>query len=370
MRRRRADIFERELDARDPLACDNRAVALVAPRQPQSVILVTPGNLFLESALRSMPGVQLTVARSWPAEVDRDTILVGHQTPLAGVTNTRKLFVIQPVDDSVLGQLGPPLGDTLVVSQSSSSLLMSHVQLQNVPVPGVRQLAVGDEYQVLAEAPGGVPVFAARTNSDGKVLVWNLSVDEGELPLRTAFPILMSNAIQWFQGEAGPWLRAYAAGTSASIAAAETSPVSSHPTGDPASWRRPEQTSTTATLPPHPTSAASCFLVRPDGTRRPLSSASGPWSIGPLDQCGVWRIERSVPTQERLPTGELPRENLAEVACNLASASESDIRVQLPTNPPVTTAGLPGWPLWCYLTLIGLVLTVIEWFLYQRRWIG
>jgi hypothetical protein len=65
-----------------------------------------------------------------------------------------------------------------------------------------------------------------------------------------------------------------------------------------------------------------------------------------------------------------PRATLAKIACNLASPSESDVRVDAADIQAATTTSWGGWPLWTYLTLIALLLTAIEWFLYQRRWIG
>ena len=359
-----------QLELHDALACDNRAVALVPACTPQAVTLVTPGNVFLESALRSIPGVELTVTHSWPQEVSPGTILIGHKTAPSDAAATRQLFVIEPPDDDSLGQFGEPLGDTLVVAQSSSSVLMSHVQLQNVPVPGVRQLRLSDDYQVLAEAPGGVPVFAARTRSEGKTLIWNASLDEGELPLRTAFPILMSNAIQWFQGNPGRWLEAYPTGAQVTIAA--PAPETRSASEGLGSTPRTDPGPTGARDSParQPSSATRCMLVRPDGQTQPLTSTATDWSIGPLDQSGIWRIERDDPAAGRSQAGPPSGVTLAEIACNLACPPESDLRVDATAEHAVTIGGPGGWPLWCYFTLVGLALTAIEWFLYQRRWIG
>ena len=64
---------------------------------------------------------------------------------------------------------------------------------------------------------------------------------------------------------------------------------------------------------------------------------------------------------------------MQEIACNLASRSESDIR------PPATllaktkeslAAGFGGRPIWFYLITVAFVLTALEWGLYQRRTIS
>jgi hypothetical protein len=63
-----------------------------------------------------------------------------------------------------------------------------------------------------------------------------------------------------------------------------------------------------------------------------------------------------------------------ELACNLASKTESDLRVPeglLKKEAPAALAAL--WfarPIWFYLIGVAWLLTFAEWFLYQRRWIS
>ena len=340
-----------ELNAADALACDNRAVALVPARAPQPVTLITPGNLFLESALRSLPAVELTVTGQWPRELQPESIVICHKSPLAPGNRPRNLLVVDPQDGGELWQRGDPLGDTLIVEQSAASALMSHVQILHLPISGVRQMQLGDDYQVLAKAPGDVPVLAARSDAQGKILIWNATLDEGDLPLRTAFPILISNAIQWFAGDPGSWREAYATGTAATVTADVTRNASAQPA--------------VAT-----DVGADYHLVRPDGSTTPLARPAPDWTIGPLDQAGVWRVERHIAAAVDADAGAGTRVTVAEVACNLASRSESDVRVAPSAIRDVAGPGSGGWPLWILLTLLGLLLSATEWFLYQRRWVG
>ncbi len=339
-----------ELDPQDALACDNRAVALVPDSRPQPVTLVTPGNLFLESALRSMPAVELTVTNAIPAQVAENAILICHKVTPETDRLPARLFLIDPREVGDLGTMGNTLEPTLIVRQVSSPTLMSHLELQQVLVFGVRQLELTDGFEVLAEVPGGVPVFAATSQPAQKRLIWNGSLDQGEFPLRTAFPILLSNAIRWFQGDPAPWQEAYSTGSHATIrrdASAIVARAADPETGSPDDFR----------------------VVLPDGQIRALAGDTESWTMGPLDQCGVWRIEA-----KREATSGSAREDqsavvLAEVACNLASPSESELRVTAPVGRSLPTAGPGGWPPWFYLTLLGLVWTAGEWYLYQRRWI-
>src|SRR5262249_58310075 len=92
-------------------------------------------------------------------------------------------------------------------------------------------------------------------------------------------------------------------------------------------------------------------------------------TIGPLDKCGVWSVAPAGP-DGKLGTDTPP---VLEIACNLASRPESDLR------PPETleakpdealTTGVFGKPVWFYLLAVAWVLTAVEWYLYQRRWVS
>jgi hypothetical protein len=63
-----------------------------------------------------------------------------------------------------------------------------------------------------------------------------------------------------------------------------------------------------------------------------------------------------------------------EVACNLTSAAESDLRppegLPAPAAEGGAAASLLGRPVWFYLIFVAWALAATEWYLYQRRWIS
>ena len=90
------------------------------------------------------------------------------------------------------------------------------------------------------------------------------------------------------------------------------------------------------------------------------------WSVVTIDQSEsaskVGDGTRSVPA------------TVVELACNLANRTESDLRVPEPLmklQQPTVLAG--GWftrPIWFYLVGLAWLVAVVEWFLYQRRYIS
>ena len=102
-------------------------------------------------------------------------------------------------------------------------------------------------------------------------------------------------------------------------------------------------------------------LLSPDGKSRPLPTGADRVGIGPLDRCGIWKI-----------AVEKDGEAVAEVACNLANRRESDLRpaYSAVAEEPGALAGRLTKPAWHYLAVLALGLILLEWYLFQRRWIG
>jgi hypothetical protein len=237
------------------------------------------------------------------------------------------VFVIDPAGESDLWELGDPLENPIVTKQDRDSLLMTHVRLDNVLMPQARKLTFRNHAHILAGAVTNDPVYASLERPEGKVLVLSVNIDQGDLPLRTAFPILMTNALGWFSGAAGELREALATGAVTEV-----------------------------TLP---------------GAPRALPAGLAQAVVGPFDHCGVWTIAPALVGQKQPKPAESPA---LEIACNLGNRGETDLRpsdaVLALVQPEAVTAGLMTRPLWYYLVLLAWLLAGLEWYLYQRRWIS
>jgi hypothetical protein len=318
----------------DALAADNTAVALLPKREYQTVLLVAAEpNLFLEKVLEANPLVKLTVVRKPLAALPSGAVAVYHRT-VPNPLPAGNLLVIDPANGCDLWQVGDKLQNPLVTQQDKDSPLMAHVRLDNVLMPEAKKLTFPADRKphVLAAALTGDPLYCAWERPEGKVLLLTVNLDQGDLPLRTAFPILASNALAWFAGGRGELREALATGA--------TTEVTLPATGGP-------------------------FLLRaPDGQTRKLPADVAKATVGPLDKVGVWAVVPDGP--DAAP--------VQEIACNLASAAESDLRppegLPAPTTEGSSVAGLLSRPLWFYLIALAWALAAAEWYLYQRRWIS
>ncbi len=332
----------------DALATDNQAIALLPQRTERKITLVSEGNLFLRKVLEVNPLVRLNVTSILPSTYETDVLYVFHKQVPATMPQVSAL-VIDPTESTNLWQVGEKLENPIVTKQDSDSPLMRHVRLDNVLLPEARQLTPAKKAQALVTALSGDPLYFAMDESGGKVLVLTVNLDEGDLTFRTAFPIMVTNALAWFAGQSGELRESVATGAVADVAL--------------------------------PTSAGPMEALSPSGKRFPLPLGVASAAVGPLNECGVWKVQNLL-TETSLPGGSASKQNneshvskpIAELACNLASRAESDLRVpeKLLAAAPQTAAA-SGWfvrPIWFYLVAAAWLLATVEWFLYQRRWIS
>jgi hypothetical protein len=343
----------------DALAADNSAWAVLPRREVQPVLLVTEGNLFLQKVFESNPLVRLTIVKEPPAAIPAGTVVVYHRV-VPKTIPPGSVFVIDPAESSDLWTTGDVLQNPIVTQQDKDSPVMAHVRLDNVLMPKARKLTPleAEQAHVLAASVATDPLFLSIERPNGKVLVLTVNLDEGDLPLRTAFPISVANALHWFAGNKNDLRESLSTGSLASATSADFA----------------------ASL-----NGRSLTLRSPGGRLKPLPANFEKLTLGPLDECGVWSLVPVVPTSEQpaaAPSADERSEGngraaaprsaaLMDFACNLASPAESDIRppAELLDRPAPATmrAGLGAHPAWFWLLLAGLILTSVEWCLYQRR---
>jgi hypothetical protein len=323
------------LDRDDALRSDNIARAILPRRERQPVILVSEGNVFLQRVFEANPLVDLTMTSEPPAEVPPHTVVVYHRQ-VPNPIPPGKVLVIQPENSTDAWELADTLDNPIVAGQDKDSPLLAHVRLDNVLMPEARRLVPAGDPQRLVQTITDDPIYLAYDDPNRKMLVLTVNLNRGDLPLRTAFPILMSNALSWFAGTRGELRESLATGAVSVVQ-----------------------------LPEALQSADELVLQAPGGESRPLPVHAGGVTVGPLDRCGIWRITR--PSEDVTQPGPS-----VELACNLANRQASDLRGP---DPPVekssiAQAGFGSRPLWIYLLAAAWLLIGTEWFLYQRRWIS
>ena len=329
------------------LTADDAARAVLPARDRVPVVLVTPGNLFLQQVFAANPLVDLFVESSVPAEVPTGAVLVLHQIVPAELP-PGPVFVVDPRGDCELFTVGDEIAAPSVkaTAEAEGSPLLANVRLDRIEIPKARVVtpAADADATPLAETADGSPLLFTARRPAGKALVLAVDFDATDLPLRTAFPILAVNALTWFTDAAGELRPAAATGEVVTV------PL---PAGaDSAAWS----------------------VVPPSGVADPLPAGLSEVTLGPLADAGLWHVapvrppesdpQAAFPNAAGWPDGTIP------VAVNLTDPDESDTRLAAARSESGDPAGAAGGrPWWFWLTAAALALVAAEWWLYQRRFI-
>lgn len=314
-----------QLQVEDDLESDNTALALLPAPKKFAVLLVSPGNLFLEKALRTDPDVALEVRtpdKYQGGMGNADVVVLDSATPQA-VGPGRFIFVNTVPPDVPVDLLGTTETPG-VVDWDRSHPVMRHVELSRIALQSAMRLRPLAPGRALVDSLSGPLVFALD-EPGRKALVMGFDLFKADLPLRVAFPLMMSNALRWLHpgGLEHQSLQA-AAGEPLSI------PV------------------------PHGVDAVD--VNTPSGKRLPGRLANGVASFADTGEIGVYTVG----------TGK----GDVQVAVNLANAEESSIAPQpLPASPPsVEPAPAPmPYEVWWIFAGLALALLVIEGALWWRR---
>lgn len=385
-----------KLDAEDALAVDNVAVAILPQRKPIPITLVSQGNLFVASVLRAIPLVELTIVEEYDSTQTAAIHVFDQVVPTQ--LPPGPILVVDPTNDCELWQVKEDIEQPLVAKVDADSPLTQHVRLENVLFPGAKALEYRRQTQTLISDPLDTPMLARIPRRNGDVVVLSCSLEKGDLPLRIAFPVLMKNTIEWFQGEAGVLRSAAAAGQMVSVPVKELAPSVSGAmdTSEVEAGRDPEAGDGVDIAVVESSNSAPSTkyeLVSPDGNVLPVATGSGQATVGPLLRTGIWQLRptageriggdqgltndlannRKVALGNEKVEGESdPPEGTLTLACNLTSSEESDLRprleLQKTENSDMMLLG--GRSLWFYLTMLAVGLIAVEWWLYNRRIVG
>ncbi|MFN7841874.1 MAG: vWA domain-containing protein [Pirellula sp.] len=345
---RTSTVLNNQLDV------DDVAWAILPARIIQSVLIVSPGNLFLQKVFEANPLVSVTVAKELPTSWPANTVVVLHKLIPTDLP-TNPLLIIDPDNDCNLFKLDGNIDNPLVTEQNKESPLMTHVRLDNVTFPNTKKISfLTEPVQSLASSVDGDSLFSVTQNGNSRVVVLGVNLEESDLAFRTVFPILASNVIAWFTGQSGE--------LSLSL-----------PGGATTLLKDPPAQATEAKA------SKRLWLVSPTGTVQPHSGQT----VGPLNQTGVWELmslsgDSNAPAKSESSSTSTPkleelRKNgtlVERFAVNLKNPAETDLRRETTDQTSATTSAMASWlsyPLWFYLALIISLLLVAEWGMYQRR---
>jgi hypothetical protein len=316
-----------EQASRNALPTDDVAYAVNSSNSVRNALLLTNGNRFLEQALAALPGLRVTRSVSVPLNTSGyDLYVLDRFTmPLPARAN---VLAIGPEGLSANGIISTSgtFSETQYV-RAETHPVTNQVDWRTVNVQTAQRINAPLWLRPLIEGRDGSLLFGGESTAESepqRVVLIPFELRRSDLPLQIAFPILIANAVDWLAPPQGINV-----------------PVSVRP-GEVVAL--PEGTQ----------------IIAPSGVRTTVDSR------GFVDtaQPGVYRFESDAGDTELN----------GAFAVNFSNQSESRIapvrNVQLGSSQEAAQqpagTGLAQREFWHWLAAAGLLLLIIEWWVFQR----
>jgi hypothetical protein len=198
-----AKVVEARLAGDDALAVDDRAFALVPAAGAVPALLVGPGNTYLENALALLPRLELYAvgadgyvdAMHAAAEAGTPYGIVIFDRTVPAQPPTIPALYVGPAADGAFGTVGKLIDGPSLARTDPADPLLRFVDLSTLHIGRARDITLAEGLRAVVETAGGDPLVAAgRVNGLGIGLL-SFALGDSDLPLQVAFPLLMSNLV-------------------------------------------------------------------------------------------------------------------------------------------------------------------------------
>ncbi|GHT22887.1 VWA domain-containing protein [Planctomycetales bacterium] len=195
--------FRATLKPDDILPADNVTAADLPDVPKQTVYFYGKNNFFLTQALQVQPSVDLQLIDAVPEKMPSDAVLVIYRTVPPKLPDGN-IWIIDPHNGCELFRVGTSLVAPVADVPDKTLPLLNNVKLQDLELPGARQITVSDKknWKIHVQTPDGLPLLMQFQS----IFVLTADLNQGDLPLRTAFPLLVANVLGNFQKNGGKML--------------------------------------------------------------------------------------------------------------------------------------------------------------------
>jgi hypothetical protein len=318
--------------SKDYLKEDNDAWYVARKAGDRTALLMTENNLFLEQVLGSQPGLQVfrgDINRPLPQQKFDLYVFDGY---LPTTLPDADMLIINPPTNTPLFTLGAEQDTVRRIEVVATDERMAFVDFGSVNILKYREVQPTGNWADALITADGQPLLLAGEDSGRQISVLTFDLRNSDLPLQIAFPVLMSNLLEWFTpGDV--------------LVSTESLSI-----GD-------------AVIIRPPLDADAVKVTNPTGTVTDLPLERQTVVYNEANQPGIYQLDV-------LAAGETIRSQ--SFAVNLFDQDESSI-----TPRPVTIGGVavtgnareePGQrEYWWIVALIALLVLMLEWYWYHRQ---
>ncbi|NWF67865.1 MAG: VWA domain-containing protein [Chloroflexi bacterium] len=315
----------------DYLAEDNAAYAISSGTGARRVLMMSDGNLFLEQMLRYLPGIEAFQGDIAIGLPQQPFDLYVFDSWLPETLPQADLLIFNPPRSSQYFTIGNLSQNVHNPTVESADPRMAFVDFSTINVLQFKQVTA-NWAQPLIRVDGG-PLLLAGEIAGRQIAIVTFDLHESDLPLNIAWPILMSNLLEWFTPRSA--------------------------------INVPDGLDVGQSLALRPQTGATMLrITRPDGSTRDSIVDRETLIYAETDQIGLYTLEvlRGQDVLESAP-----------FAVNLFDAGESQIapRSQIALGDTIVVESqreeLGQFEVWPLAALLALLILLIEWQVYHRR---
>ncbi len=380
--------------ASDQLAVDDHAWAVIPPDRTRLILVVGPGDPYLETALSYLPNVELfgvTAAEYGPGTERTDGRpwdLVIFEGTLPTTLPRTPILAIAPGATSPFGEVTGTLTNPAIGSLDPDEPILRYVDLSTTHIASAERFVLPDWARSVIPGPQGAPLLFAGSRAGLPTAVLAFEPRRSDLPLQVAFPVLLANLTgELFGGSTAP-TDAVQPGTpvTLTVPAGTTGLAVTRPDGSVVELV--PGTALAATITFSATDQTGLYLVTPhlSASPSPSSSPSGaaasarptavasaaPPASGAFGSPGP----SAPPFDPKAPVGfavDLFDVDESNIAPGSAAALEALGRAPSASASPGTVGGVPATTrpttrdeLWVPIVLLVLLALCAEWIVYHR----
>jgi Ca-activated chloride channel family protein len=193
-------LLHAHIVSQDAMTVDHEAWAIVGSSVHGRVLLVTTGNMYLETALRLQPNVDLfeTTPDKYTNIGNNYDLTVFDGYAPATLPTGSLLLINPPTKDYVFGTSGAPVAINHISAGNDTINLLKDVDLSSIhTLHASHQLKPALWMQPIITSPQA-PLLLAGENNNRRIAVFGFDLHQSDLPLQPTFPILMQNITNWF----------------------------------------------------------------------------------------------------------------------------------------------------------------------------
>ena len=198
-------VVQAELTPEDALPTDDRAYAVIADEETAHVLLVGPADPPLHAVLQSLPGIAVTYRDALDGELEAGKIGPFDLMIFNTVTPPR----VEQGTLAVIGAIAPNGGvrvvgymeNPRVTGWHADDPLLRYVDVQRLQVKRAFRLLPETGTEPLVDSVDG-PLITRSERNGLRVVTIGFKLEESRLGAEDAFPLFMSNLVEWAREQA------------------------------------------------------------------------------------------------------------------------------------------------------------------------